>query len=79
MSWCGQGVGGRRGLATEGGARCEAEKGWQEVGGVGSSAQSSEMTSRGDGGSEREVQEGRDLHVHVANSCCCTTETNTIL
>ena len=46
---------------------------------MGSSAQPPEMTSRGDGGSEREVQEEGDLCVHIANSCCCTTETNTTL
>ena len=35
---------------------------------MGSSAQSSEMTSRGDGGNEREVQEEGDLCMHIANS-----------
>ena len=32
-----------------------------------------------DGGAGREVQEGGDIGVHVADSLCCTAETNTTL
>ena len=30
-------------------------------------------------GSRREVQEGEDLCIPTADSCCCTAETNTTL
>ena len=30
-------------------------------------------------GRRREVQEGRDICVHITDSLCCTTETNKIL
>ena len=28
---------------------------------------------------EREVQEGQDTHINIADSFCCTAETNTTL
>ena len=31
----------------------------------------------GDGG--RKAQEGGDIRMHIADSCCCTAETNTAL
>ena len=34
------------------------------------------MTQRG--GMAREVQEGRDRHIHMADSLHCTAETNTL-
>ena len=33
----------------------------------------------GDGGGGREVQEGGDIYIHIADSLCCATETNTTL
>ena len=32
-----------------------------------------------DGGGEREVQEGGDIDIHIADSLHCTAETNTTL
>ena len=32
-----------------------------------------------DGGGGREVQEGGDVCIHIADSLCCTAETNTIV
>ena len=32
-----------------------------------------------DGGAGREAQEGQDIRIHIADSPCCTTETNTTL
>ena len=31
------------------------------------------------GGGGREAQEGRDIRIYIANSFCCTAESNTIL
>ena len=31
------------------------------------------------GGCGRQVQEGRDIHILMANSCCCMAETNATL
>ena len=33
----------------------------------------------GRGQRERETQEGGDIHLHVADSLCCTAETNSTL
>ena len=30
-------------------------------------------------GGERKAQEGGDILIHIADSCCCTAETNTTL
>ena len=32
-----------------------------------------------EGWSGREVQEGKDVCIHIADSLCCTAETNTTL
>ena len=32
-----------------------------------------------DGGEGREFQEGRNVYIHVPDSLCCTSETNTAL
>ena len=33
----------------------------------------------GGGGDGREAQEGGDIYIHIADSLCCTAETNTTL
>ena len=48
--------------------------------GAGSSAQGSVMTQRaGMRGSGGKVEEGGDICVLVADSCCCMVDANTIL
>ena len=46
-------------------------------------AQGAQLSSRDDlgggMGSEREVQEGGDICIHIADPLCCTAETNTIM
>ena len=43
-------------------------------------AQLSSQDDLGGGmGSEREVQEGVDIRIHIADPLCCTAEMNTIM